>query len=222
MDIQRKNKEGLDSLLASVLNRDLGTFELNFDLLINDLCPADCRTFELHLAYIEPIAHSTVIIQWKMFLSYRWQRITISQIPAVYTFWLLYVTQIANSMTCEENACLVEIVKSLTFYDEMVHNLVTLNEPRPSVFAQYVLLWTTGYYNWDEAEQACTQMGMHLASISSQEEYQLVTGMLLGEGYGTASYSEQRITTPCKTQSYLCIIYIGMIIKVTTTFTYCV
>lgn len=60
----------------------------------------------------------------------------------------------------------------------------------------------------------CMQLGMHLASISSKDEYRLVTGMLSGDGYGTESYSETTILTPCKVEASLCMLYIGMQVKV--------
>lgn len=75
-------------------------------------------------------------------------------------------------------------------------------------------MWTTTEYAWHEAEETCQLIGMHLASISTPEEFQLVTGVLSGESYKTYSFLEQNILTPCRTRTALCIIYLGLQLEV--------
>lgn len=81
-------------------------------------------------------------------------------------------------------------------------------------FASYVFLWISRELTWYEAEDMCQQMGMHQASISTSEEFQLVTGLLAGEGYTTEASVEQNILTPCRLVSPLCVVYIGLQVQV--------
>lgn len=196
----------------------LGLFELKLVFTVNSECPAHCRKCDVQLVYIEPTTRRVVILQWELLLHNEFETIIMCQIPARYTPWLLYTTQLASSNVCKESSCTVNIKTYDYSVHKPVHNILTLDRSSSSsIFAQYVFLWTTNSYNWYEAESVCTDMGMQLASISSEEEYQLVTGMLWGEDYKTESLREQRILTPCKLEYYLCVIYIGMLVKVTYT-----
>lgn len=220
IDNYRRNGKQYGLVAKSYLSWTLGQSELTLTVSVKEQCPDHCRKFELHFTYIEPVDRGTVILQWQLLFSDSKQSIVISQLPTDNSAWLLYATQIAMLGVCKKDTCDVEIIKSVTNDPYLGHNLLTLDHPGSSVFAHYVLLWTSDDYSWYEAEQVCTQMDMHLASITSQEEYQLVTGMLSGEGYRTEFHHESRILTPCKTVSYLCTIYIGMLVKVKTSSLY--
>lgn len=89
---------------------------------------------------------------------------------------------------------------------------LTIKKVDTPPFGSYTLLWTSGECTWYEAEDTCQQMGMHLASISTADEFQLVTGLLAGQGYRRAT--EARILTPCRTLYPLCIVFIGLQIQV--------
>ena len=76
--------------------------------------------------------------------------------------------------------------------------------------ASYHYIWAPGTYTLQEAEDICLHMGMHLVSISSQLEYELVTDMLLGAGYyRNGSTKAQLLLTPCRLGNVMCIIYLG-------------
>ena len=57
----------------------------------------------------------------------------------------------------------------------------------------------------------CLQMdGMHLASMTTPEEYTLVSGFLAGDDYQRSDNNAFKLLAPCRAGSPLCIIYIGM------------
>ena len=92
---------------------------------------------------------------------------------------------------------------------------IGVSKSNHSVFATYVLLWTTQPYSWEDAEAACKDMDLHLASVSSEEEYFIVKGMLKGEEYQVNQTGyEVSPVTPCKLSSPLCVVHIGMQTKV--------
>ena len=75
------------------------------------------------------------------------------------------------------------------------------------------MLWSHGDYTWDEAEEICQELdGMHLASMSSEKEYLLITRMLLGGVHHVYDTDRrvQPILTLCLVGSPLCLIHIGL------------
>lgn len=196
-----------------LLNWDVAFIELKLNASVSVPCPTECQDFNLQLVYRESTGYKAIVIQWELQHLIDWKEITISQIPAPKSGWFIYITQTANSSICVD-MCLGHVHTSVTTSPKPAHNLLSLLRIGNAAFARYVLLWTSDYYSWYEAQHACMQLGMHLASISTEEEYNLVTGMLSGEGYGTEFLSEERVLTPCRMQFFLCMIHIGMQIKV--------
>lgn len=206
----------LGEVSTSILNWKLGLFQLKLNVSVNAHCSTHCITFSLHLAYNEPVKYRTVVLYWQLYLHDGWQCIAIYQIPAAYTVWLVYVTQWAQFDSCDISKCSTQLYASRSAAPQFLPHLVDLYYFKTHTYAQYVFLWTFSKYTWYEAEHSCAQLGMHLASISSKEEYELVTGMLSGHGYGTINSKETTILTPCRTDLFICLIYIGMQLKVTT------
>lgn len=88
------------------------------------------------------------------------------------------------------------------------------SDKQPPTFAESVLYWTSQEYTWYEAENVCKQTGdMHLASITNEEEYILVQGILAGDK-SAIELNATRILTPCRFGSSLCAIYIGLQVHV--------
>lgn len=203
----------IDEVTIFNLNWNLGNSELQLNLSVGYQCPVRCRELELHLAYMEPIKKNIVILHWNMQLITGWRNITVSQLFAPYSPCLAYI--LSHSTPCTEVLCPKKLEVANYKNVEPTRNIHSLDSAKSiASYAEYVLLWTSDELSWYGAEHSCMQLGMHLASISSEEEYRLVTGMLSGDGYGTYSHLEQRILTPCRTVSSLCIVYIGMQLKV--------
>ena len=124
---------------------------------------------------------------------------------------LLYITLLND--TCIENVCSANI--DIRYDDKKDHVLSIWNGSASdqTPFAEYRLLWSDREYTWDEAEEICQDLGgMHLASISSEQEYLLITRMLLGGAYHVFDADKfcLPILTPCLMGSPLCVIHIGL------------
>lgn len=98
-------KSELRNISIFWLNRNIGRFHLEFNISINKNCPAYYRGVHLHIAYTEPINHRTVVLYWQLYLHNGWKSIALSQIPAPYTSWIVYITHIfqLNSVGIKQN-----------------------------------------------------------------------------------------------------------------------
>ena len=125
---------------------------------------------------------------------------------------LLYITSLNDK--CIHKMCSANI--DIQYYDTKKNHVLSIWNDGASdqtPFAEYQLLWSHGHYTWDEAEELCQELGgMHLASISSEKEYLLITRMLLGSTYHVSDTNAfyAPILTPCLMGSPLCVIYIGL------------
>ena len=124
---------------------------------------------------------------------------------------LLYV--MSENDKCLQRGCSAKIgIKHGSKQDHAL-SVWTGSASDQTPFAEYHLLWSHGDYTWDEAEEICQELdGMHLASISSEKEYLLITRMLLGGVYRVYDTDRrvQPIFTPCLVGSPLCLIHIGL------------
>ena len=97
-----------------------------------------------------------------------------------------------------------------------MRNLVMANGSTPT-FGVYSYLWTQDKFTWNQAYTSCMQLGSHLASISSDQEFNIVKDLLAGRGYTlpdtdshVGEHVEYSILTPCRLESRLCMIYLGL------------
>lgn len=74
-------------------------------------------------------------------------------------------------------------------------------------FAAHHFLWRPGEYSWNEAHSMCGDIGMNLASITSTYEYNIVRGLLMGQG--TTKY-EHWLLTPCRLETTVCLVFLGL------------
>lgn len=213
--LNSKERSELSELSKIELNMGIAFVQLTLNISVSKQCSVQCRSFNLHLAYAESVNYRIVVLNWQLHLDNGSTVIIVSQIPAPYTLWLLYVTYLANRNACNQSDCSAQVDTSDHTQYTLLPDMVSLDILNSHYFAQYVFMWVPGEYSWFEAEETCVQLGMHLASISSNEEYRLITGMLLGDGYGTESSLEPQMFTPCRTEEFVCMIYIGMHVKVT-------
>lgn len=202
---------------AAYLSEMLGAMELKLSIYINFGCPSICRHFDLHLAYMEPVEGKTVVIQWHLdMVNISWHVITTSQLLFPGTHWLIYIKQLFNLTSCGGAICstLIQANDSTSRkgFERFDPNMLEVNVSDPSDFAQYIMLWTSNDYTWYEANTICTDLGMNLPSITSEQEYELVRRMLSGENYQASPFF--KTVTPCKVNSPLCVIHIGMQVKV--------
>lgn len=128
----------------------------------------------------------------------------------------LYITRLAKDVVSKTAACNIQVITS-NFVDfapfTTPQDNLNLTE---SPVVNYYLLWTSNNYSWNDAEDVCLKIGMHLASITLEDEYHMIRAMLAGNTHGSERTIQNNhlLLTPCKLKAILCIIYIGLRIKV--------
>ena len=219
-----------DPYTISRLSVSLGRLmpSLTFSLR-SSYCPSMCRMFYITVAFED----TNNYIQWRLDLlhsdSYR-----ISLYRAPLYKWMMWITMMADDMECKTASCEVSLKPSLILKEcnetskcawHSAHRHLPPIQPGEAVasavseshiFAQYTHFWTKKKYTWTEAENLCIDCGMQIASISSEDEFMIVTDMLYGKGYLSVSdlSAEHWILTPCRLNMTICIAYVGLKLEV--------
>ena len=205
----RKSKFKMGKLTALLFNRELGDFLFIVKIHLHWKCGQHCKYITVRIVYRALVSHSIVSLRWNLVLNSSDSQLILSDMPV--SGVLLYV--MSENDKCLQRGCSANI--GITHGSKQNHALSiwTGSASDQTPFAEYHLLWSHGDYTWDEAEEICQELdGMHLASISSEKEYLLITRMLLGSVY-RVSDTEKRflpVLTPCLMGSPLCLIHIGL------------
>ena len=203
------NEGKVGKLTALFLNQNIAKFLFIAKIHLNDNCPQHCKHISVQIVYRALVSHNIVSLQWHLLLNSSGFQVTLSDIPI--SGVLLYITLLND--TCIENVCSANI--DIQHDDKEDHALSIWNGSASdqTPFVEYRLLWSDREYTWNEAEEICQELGgMHLASISSEKEYLLITRMLLGGAYHVFDADKLclPILTPCLMGSPLCVIHIGL------------
>ena len=206
--IETKVKMG--KLSAFHFNRNIGNFLFVIKINLHGTCAQHCNHITVQTVYRALVSHDTVSLQWNLVLNTGNFQVTLCDVPM--SGVLLYITSLNDK--CIHKVCSANI--DVQYHDTKENHVLSIWNDSASdqaPFAEYHLLWSHGAYTWDEAEEICQELGgMHLASISSEKEYLLITRMLLGSTYHVFDTDEfyLPILTPCLMGSPLCVIYIGL------------
>lgn len=179
---------------------------------------ASCTQLHLHVVYQEAKEGRVMLLHWNFNFSSPLQgayEVSLLQIPV--SGWLMYISRdvdIPNLPPCVLNTTIRDTDDNDAGMSDYVSLMSDYVKTDRQPFGSYVLVWTSGEYTWYEAEKKCQQMGMHLASISSPEEFQLVTGLLAGRSRKTGNWFEVGILTPCRTHYPLCVVFLGLQVQV--------
>ena len=204
----------MGKLTAFFLSEHIAKFHFIAKIHLRDNCAQHCKHISVQTVYRALVSHNIVSLKWHLVLNSTGFQVTLSDIPI--SGVLLYITLLND--TCIENVCSANI--DIQHDDKGGHVLSIWNgsASHQTPFAEYRLLWSDGEYTWDGAEEICQDLGgMHLASISSEKEYLLITRMLLGGVYDVLDTDKfyLPILTPCLMGSPLCVIHIGLKRQVT-------
>ena len=206
--IAKKAKMG--KLSAFLFNWNIGNFLLIVKINLHGTCDGHCKYIRVQIVYRALVSHNIVSLQWNLVLNTGDVQVTLCDVPV--SGILLYITSLNDK--CIHKVCSANInIKYDTTKENHVLSISNDGVSGQTPFAEYHLLWSHGAYTWDEAEEICQELGgMHLASISSEKEYLLITRMLLGSMYHVSDTDEfyLPILTPCLMGSPLCVIYIGL------------
>ena len=204
------NTEGqMGNLTALSFNLRASNILVIVKIHLHGKCAQHCTRISLQVVYRALVSHDVVSLQWNFVLSASGFQGTLSDIPM--SGVLLYITSPKDK--CIQNACSAKIDIQHSTKQDHALSIWNGNTSDQTPFVEYRLLWSHEKYTWDEAEEICQKLdGMHLASISSEKEYLLITRMLLGGIYHVFNTDEDYlpILTPCLMGSPLCVIYIGL------------
>ena len=181
------------------------------------------KKLHFHVVYLDSVLKQPTVLQWYLNLRYgENSNLKIYQIPVI-SGWLIYVTLLMTPSftvvgnTSEAHLCQVRInISNKADVQSAAENdIVTLDSPSLESFASYHFIWTQQEYTWYEAEDMCVKLGMHLASLTSETEYHVVQNLLSGDGYRLNDTKDGHgLLTPCRLETALCMIFIGLQYKV--------
>ena len=187
-------------------NGEYGRTGLEVTADANDFCPQNCSHFVLYIAYMEPGAGKYVLLEWR--IQERHYVVTVAQVAIA--MWLLYVKRLEAVTPCDSLGCELSLRIRVSDLYPRQENVALAGASTLHPFAKYYYLWTSKQYTWQGSEDLCQSAGMHLASITSETEYSIVRGMLYGEVRTNGPFQQTPILTPCRIESALCMVYIGL------------
>ena len=207
----KKAKAG--KLTAFLFNFQVSKFLFVVKISLHGTCAVYCKHVKVQIVYKTLVSLSVVSLEWTLVLKFSGIQVTLSDMP--HSGFLLYIMPLNDK--CMEKVCSANI--DIQYDTKQDHVLPIWNSAasNQTPFAANHLLWTHRQYTWNAAEEICQELdGMHLASISTEKEYLLVSRMLLGSGYYDMDIGVSRlpILTPCLLGSPLCVIHVGLKIKV--------
>ena len=194
-------------------NQALNNFLFIAKISLYGKCVLHCKQVNVQIVYKTLVSHNIVSLEWNLILNSRGIPITLSDIPE--SGFLLYIMPLNDK--CIEEVCSANIDIQFNAKEDHILHIWNGGASNQTPFADYHLLWTHRQYTWNAAEEICQQLdGMHLASISSEKEYLLVSRMLLGSAYYDMDIEDSRMSvlTPCLLGSPLCVIHVGLKLKV--------
>lgn len=205
-------------LSAEILNKEVPALYQLGVTLTADHCLDSCKQFDLTIAYEETTTGRLIWLQWDVYMGQsKAINITIMQIPL--NDWVIYVTPERHTFPCNDgkNHC-QQVIHFRTLSTQAVHRyahrLIGGRHKDHNLVAHLVFVWTQQPHTWNEAKSICKAQDMHLVSLASEAEYLLVLDLLLGEAPSTPDGADIPILTPCKLETPLCAIYIGVEMKV--------
>ena len=206
---QIKSKLKMGKLSVLLFNLALGELHFIVKIRLHGKCGQHCKRITVRIVYRALVSRNIVLLRWNLVLKSSDSEVILSDMPL--SGVLLYI--MSQNDQCLQRGCSAKI--DIKHDSKQDHALFIWNGSASdqTPFAEYHLLWSHGEYSWGEAEEMCQELdGMHLASISSEKEYLLITRMLLGGVYREFD-TEKRflpILTPCLMGSPLCLIHIGL------------
>jgi hypothetical protein len=200
----------LSTVLSLGSGADTGLIHLMLtEINTENNCSAMCQQYQLHIAYKETISEQYLLLEWNIGSQHS-TPIVISQIA--HRFWIVYISRPEVGDSCLGQSCPLHFRSKTSISNADVEtNVVAAHEQlgwhfsrSDSRFSEYHLL------SWTAANAICKSIGMQLASITTEDEYDIVKGLLWGQGYRAGKMNEDWITTPCRVESAVCMVFLGL------------
>ena len=199
----------------------IGEVQLTLSLSLSGQCSMNRKTFQLQVTglYHDSFHQQLTMIQWNVYMTDK-ERVELKmyQFPLL-SGWEIHITSRTDpsynwrSNTSKSINCTaaLNVTNNEIVVPALRHDMVALNSPRRGPFVGYHFIWTQQEYTWLEVENICARLGMHLASMTSETEYQIVRNLLSGDGYKLNNTKDGHgLLTPCRLETVLCLVYIGL------------
>ena len=202
------------------LNHNLAYTQLH--IILSSSCSNVSRLLTVRIFYQLALLRMPFALKFHAYVSQnKPYAIDLSQLPL--SGWLVYITSTTDSsedvrLSSTESYKCTTGVNISRFSDDTLEEKETqkgANYMNEFPFATYHYIWTYERYTWHEAENICAEQNMHLTSITSETEYQLIVDLLSGNNslrYQRAANG--RLLTLCRIEAALCVVYIGLQQKV--------
>ena len=149
LDIVTKSKFKMGKLSILYFNRILGEFLFIVKIHLHKKCGQHCKYITVRIVYRALVSHSIVSLRWNLVLNSSDSEVILSDMPV--SGVLLYI--ISENDKCLQRGCSAKI--DIMHGSKLDHAMsiwnATASDQTP--FAEYHLLWSHGYYAWDEAEK---------------------------------------------------------------------
>ena len=107
--------------------------------------------------------------------------------------------------------CLLHFHSSNSISQVETNTVAAPDQQGESSFAEYHFIWGRTLLSWTDADGICRSIGMQLATIANEDEYDIVRGLLWGQGYRAGTIlNEDWITTPCRLELAVCLVFLGL------------
>ena len=164
--------------------------------------PRECQDIELSIIYRDYTGNNLMTMTWNA--DFRQNNDFIVHLYTVpFLNILLLIRGKVSKKPFKVTACDVLVDKHMISVKDTSRYIATASERR-TFLASYTYLWTLRNLSWNAANDTCSDLGMHLVSITSEDELDLVREFLIDE----------TLLTPCRLETPLCVIYIGLQVKV--------
>ena len=164
--------------------------------------PGECQDIALSIIYKDYTGNKLVTVTWNVDFR-RSHDFSVHLYTVPFQNILIVVRKKVPKKPHIYTACDLLVEKHLISLKHARQYIGTVSARR--IFhASYTYLWTRRNLSWASANATCSHLGMHLVSITNEDELNLVREFLIDETF----------LTPCRLETTLCVIFIGLQVKV--------
>ena len=166
-------------------------------------CPKECQDIDIFLIYKDYTGNTFVTMTWNV--NFRRSNIfTLHMYTVPFLNILVWIRAKAPKEVCFVSKCDILVDKDIVRVTNTHQYTATTVSDKKRLSASYTYVWTLRNLTWTSANAICSDLGMQLLSIASEDELELITTFLIGDG----------LLTPCRLETPLCAIFIGLQVQV--------
>ena len=166
-------------------------------------CPKECQEIDIFLIYKDYTGNNFVTMTWNV--NFRRSNIfTLHMYTVPFLNILVWLGAKTPKEVCFVPKCDILVDKNIVRVTNTHQYTATTVSDKKRLSASYTYVWTLRNLTWTSANAICSDLGMQLLSIASEDELELITTFLIGDG----------LLTPCRLETPLCAIFIGLQVQV--------